>query len=62
MQTRNCEKKREDDRKKRGRFVAMTYGAVLCILMLIPEQKINIFRGINSHLHMGEKFRELCMS
>jgi len=55
MQTRNSRgKKRENDRKKRGRFVAMIYGAVRCILMLTPEQKINIFRGINSHLHMRE--------
>jgi hypothetical protein len=44
MQTRNSEKS-EDDRMKRGRFVAMIYGAVRCILMLTPEQKINIFRG-----------------
>jgi hypothetical protein len=52
MQTRNYEKKSEDDRKKRGRFVAMIYGVVRCILMLTPEQKVNIFRGINFHSHM----------
>jgi hypothetical protein len=54
MQTRNSEKS-EDDRMKRGRFVAMIYGAVRCILMLTPEQKLNIFQGgINSHLRMRE--------
>jgi hypothetical protein len=45
MQTRNSEKKSEGDREKRGRFVAMIYGAVRCILMLTLEQKNKYFQG-----------------
>jgi hypothetical protein len=55
-------KKREDDGKKRGRFVAMIYGGVRCILMLTPKQKINVSWRINSHLHMRGWFRELCFA